>query len=146
MSRESLQPVHRLPAARWVASPWPLSVKSVAVASNNDVSVDKISLAEVRNLFLGWQTVWSGGGKVVKINAKEGSPIRAAFRNKILRMTREQEGRHWKDQKVRKGLRPPVEFGNVLKAVFKLKRSVSYVYRSEYKPGVVKVLAVVSAN
>ncbi len=41
---------------------------------------------------------------------------------------------------------PPATFSNLLKAVFKVNGSVGYVFRSDYKEGVVKVLMVLAQD
>ena len=83
---------------------------------------------------------------MVPINAMGSSPLREAFRTQVLQMTAAEETRYWQDMKIKKGLTPPSEFGNVQKAVFNLKGSVSYVFRSEHKGGVTKVLLEIPAS
>ena len=61
-------------------------------------------------------------------------------------MEQSRERSYWQEQKIRKGLMPPATFSNLLMAVFKVNGSVSYVFRSDYKQGVVKILAVLASE
>lgn len=111
------------------------------IIANKSVPASSASAAELKRIFLMKQTSWSGRTKAVPINAKEGSVARTLFREKILGMTRAQEAKYWQDEKIKRGAKPPAEFGNPLKAVFMVKGSVSYMLRKLYKPNLVKILA-----
>ena len=41
---------------------------------------------------------------------------------------------------------PPFSFSDALRAVFKVKGAVGYVFRGDYKPGVVKIIMVLPAQ
>ena len=58
-------------------------------------------------------------------------------------MTPSEEATYWENQKIRQQLSPPPEMGSILKAVFKLKNSISYAYRKDVAGDVVKVLLVI---
>ena len=61
-------------------------------------------------------------------------------------MEESRERAYWQEQKIKRGTLPPAAFSSSLRAVFQIKGSVAYVFRSEYKEGVVKVLAVLESN
>lgn len=119
------------------------SPSDILVIANNAAPASTLSLEEVRSIFLKKRASWSAGGKVVPVHAKEGSALRKSFQQRVLAMTAAEEAGYWQDQKIRRGLEGPAEFTNPLKAVFRIKGSVSYVFRSDYKEGVAKVLLVI---
>ncbi len=119
------------------------SPDDILIIANKGVSAKSVTMDELRAMFLKKRKQWKQGGNVVPIHAKKGSPLRHQFQLRVLKMNPDEEDTYWNDQQVRHGLGPPPEFGYGLKAVFKLKGSVSYIYRKDFREGVVKVLAVV---
>lgn len=107
---------------------------------NNKVPVTALSQAEVKQIFLKQRQNWSSGGKMVPMNAKPGSPARAAFQNKILGMDENGEKAYWQEQKIMTGLTPPAEISNVPKAVFTVERSIGYCLKSQHKSGTSRVV------
>jgi hypothetical protein len=79
------------------------------------------------------------------LNAAD-AQLRGDFRKRVLNMEPAAEQRHWEDSKVKFGQSEPPIFPNTLKAVFKLKGSVSYVYRKDFKADVAKILLVVPSK
>jgi len=122
------------------------SPNDILVISNRSVSVDKISLEDLRDVFLKKRKDWNKGGRAVPINAKPDSSLREKFRDRVINMTASEEERYWQDRKIKFGTKKPADIGNRLKIVFKVKGAVSYVFRSEYKKGVVKVLLEIPAK
>ncbi len=121
--------------------------KDILVVVNKSASLTTtLSPEALRNLFLLYRTSFEGGGRAVIINAKNGTPLREDFRRKVLDMSQEEELRYWQERKVRSGQIAPAEFSNPLKAVFKIKGAVGYVYRSQYREGVVDVVLVIPAG
>lgn len=118
------------------------SPDDILIVANVNVPVKEITQEEVRLIFLKYRTYWGGGVMAVPIHASDDSELRTAFTKQILNMTAEQETSYWEEQKIRNGFLPPAEFKNQLKAVFKLNGAISYVYRSQYKEGVAKILLV----
>ncbi|MCP4675326.1 MAG: hypothetical protein GY854_07435 [Deltaproteobacteria bacterium] len=114
----------------------------ILIVANKGVAVDSVSVDELKAFFFKQRTSWKKGGKVVPVHAKEGSSLREAFLAKVLSMQLTQEIAFWQEQKIRKGISAPPEFSNTLKAVFKIKGSLSYVFRKDFKEGVVKVILV----
>ncbi|MDJ0764103.1 MAG: hypothetical protein QNJ97_14065 [Myxococcota bacterium] len=117
----------------------------ILIIANQSASASQISPDVLRDIFLKKRTAWPSGGKVTPVNASPGSDLRKAFRDHILKMTTNEEQQYWQDLKIRKGAAEPPVFSQPLRAVFHLKGSVSYVFRSQYKEGVVKVLLVIPA-
>lgn len=118
------------------------SPQDILVVVNNSLPLDQVSVDDLRDLFLKRRLNWQQGGKAVPIHAPEGSSLRKHFVKRLMGMSVADELTYWQERKIKAGVTPPAEFGNTLKAVFKLKGAVSYVYRSEYKDGVAKVLLV----
>ncbi len=117
----------------------------ILVVVNKSVKTKAITKGELRDIFLKRRKIWQLGQKIVPINAKTGLPIRDTFRKAILNWTKREEDTYWQKQTIMTAESEPVRFGYPLKAVFKLKGAVSYVYRHEYKEGVVKILMVIPA-
>ncbi len=122
------------------------SPNDILIVINNAVPQNSITVGELKNLFLKEKTNWSSGGKVVPIHASAGSRLRKDFVNRVLGMNPSDEKIFWRERKIKTGKVSPVEFGNTLKAVFKLRGSVSYVYRFQYKKTVAKVVLVLPAQ
>lgn len=118
------------------------SPDDILVIANNSVGVSSLSVEDVRAIFLKKRTSWQSGGKAIPVHAKDGTSLRQAFLERVLGMTSGEETSYWQDQKIRKGIDGPTEFSNPLKAVFRIQGGISYVFRSDYKEGVAKVLLV----
>lgn len=113
---------------------------TLVIIAHPSVPVSRLSANEVRQIFLKERTNWPGGGKIVLMNAKSGSPERAAFQAKVLGMDDSAEKAYWQKQKIKKGLTPPPEISNTQRGVFSLQQSLSYCLKSQYKTGTSKVL------
>jgi hypothetical protein len=61
-------------------------------------------------------------------------------------MTLKQEESYWNDARIRKGVSMPAEFSAIQKAVFKIKGAIGYLYRSDYKKGVTKIVLVIPSG
>lgn len=118
----------------------------ILIVANKSVGVNSITLSEAKNLFLQKRTQWADGAKALPINAPQKSEVRGHFDEAVLSMSLEDELVYWFKKKIQTGSSAPPEFSNPLKAVFRLKGSVSYVYRSQYREGVVKILLVIPAK
>lgn len=127
------------------ASPEEGNPRDILIIANKAVSGDSITPADVRNFFLKKQSRWPGGIKVVPVNAKD-QALRSEFRNRVLDMSETEETRYWQDLKIKKGTTPPIAFGSVQKAVFKLKGAIGYIYRKDLKDGVSHILLVIPAS
>ncbi len=115
----------------------------ILIVANKGVSVDEVSLKELKSIFLKKRSSWKGGGKVVAVHAKVGTEIRDDFVAKVLGLDHIGEQSYWQEVMVKAAVKPPPAFSNPLKAVFNLRGSVGYVYRADYKAGVAKILFVI---
>ncbi|MCP4676269.1 MAG: hypothetical protein GY854_12315 [Deltaproteobacteria bacterium] len=122
------------------------SPNDILIVVNNAVPQSDITIGELKNLFLKEKTNWSSGKKALPVHAPAGSSLRKDFVSRVLGMNPSGEKIYWQERKIKTGKVQPVEFSNTLKAVFKLRGSVSYVYRSQYKKGVAKVVLVLPAQ
>jgi ABC-type phosphate transport system substrate-binding protein len=118
----------------------------ILVVVNRSVKVDSTTAAELRNVFLKKKTAWRTGESAVPIHAPAGSVLRKMFRQRLLAMSATEEREYWKNAKIKHALMEPVTFPDTLKAVFKLRGGVSYVFRADYKPGVAKIVLVLPAD
>lgn len=120
----------------------PENPEDILIVANKTVPVDSLTMDDLRQIFLKRRKKWSGGHKIVPIHVKGDPALRERIRKELLSMTAAEEKDHWEDQKLRTGIKEPPEIRQNLRAVFSLKGSISYVYRKDYKKGVVKILAV----
>lgn len=118
----------------------------IVVIAHRNIPENEITLDELRELFLKNRNHWKSGVRAIAINARFGTRLRDEFVRKVLQMSPEEEVAYWQEQKIKTGEVTPPEFTNTQKAVFKLPGSVSYVYRSELKAGVSKILLVIPAS
>ena len=118
----------------------------IMVIANSNVDEKTIDTFELKDLFLKKRTNWGSGDKAIPLNALEGSALREDFRSRVLGLSAMEERLYWQERIVKTGVSEPAEFGNTLKAVFQLRGSIGYVYRSQYREGVAKVLLVVPAK
>ena len=119
------------------------SPDDILIIVNRKLGIDSTTLDEIKNLFLTKRQRWRNGDKAVPINAPRNSVLREDFVKTVLSMTEEEEQIYWYKHKISKGGSAPVEFSNSLKAVFKLKSAVSYIYRAQYKENVAKIILVI---
>ena len=117
------------------------SPDDLLVIVNNAASINATTLEELQSVFLKRKSNWADGARAAPMNASEGTVLREAFRARVLQLTGADEAKHWSDERIRSGNDAPGETSVSLKAVFSSKNIVSYVFRSELKPGLVKVIA-----
>jgi hypothetical protein len=117
----------------------------ILIVANSSVPQGSASLADVRDIFLKRRVTWPSGDKATPVHAVEG-PLREAFCRLVLGMSPAEEKTYWQERQIKYGVAAPPEFGNTLKAVFKLRGAVSYLYRSQFRAGTATVLLVVPAK
>jgi ABC-type phosphate transport system substrate-binding protein len=122
------------------------SPDDILIVVNKSVTAGSTTVAELRNIFLKKKTSWRTGDQVVPVHATSGSKLRSAFQKRLLGMSATEEREYWKNAKIKHALMEPATFNDTLKAVFKLRGAVSYVFRSQYKEGVAKILLVLPAQ
>ena len=122
------------------------SPNDILIVANTASGGGSMSVSDVRDLFLKKRSSWGNGVKVAPLNAVEGSALRAVFRSKVLGMTGAEEQAYWQERKIKAGESVPPEFGDTLRAVFKLRGAIGYVLRSQFRAGTAKVLLVIPAG
>jgi ABC-type phosphate transport system substrate-binding protein len=130
----------------WQSTAHADSPDDILIVVNKSVPINSVSSAELKAIFLKKKTRWKNGSKAIPIHAKNGTPLRKAFGQRLLNMEQSREKSYWQEQKIRTGTLPPITFSNLLKAVFKVNGAVSYVFRSDYKEGVVKIIMVLASE
>lgn len=125
-----------IPAKSWAESP-----DDLLIIGNNMVAESDLVPADAKNIFLKKRASWSNGDTIIPINANKGTPLREAFLNKVLKMAKTEEDRYWEEQKIKKGITPPMEIMNTLKGAGSQKGAVSYIFRKDFKAGQAKILA-----
>jgi ABC-type phosphate transport system substrate-binding protein len=118
----------------------------ILIIVNKVVPVNSLSIDDVRDLFLKKKVRWKAGVKAVPINIRGKEKLRNQFRSRVLGMTLGDENDYWQKMKIQSGMSAPTEIGNTLKAVYKLKGAVSYIYRSQYKKDVAKIVLTIPAS
>jgi len=119
------------------------SPDDILIVANLKAPVDKIDIKELKAIYLKKKLYWKIGQDAIPVNSKHGTPLRSEFQKRVLGMEPDTELIYWERQKIQRALSPPPEFPQTQKAVFKLRNSVSYVFRKDYRPNVTKILLVV---
>lgn len=119
------------------------SPNDILIIVNKKNKVNKISISEVRQIFLGMRETWSGGEKIICVNPKKDAPVRQVFRKILLGMSSREEHTYWEEQRIRRHIRPPPEISTVALAVFKLVNAISFAYRKDVPNNVVKTVLVI---
>jgi hypothetical protein len=115
----------------------------ILIIANMGVKISGITVEELKEIYLKKRANWTmAGDKAIPIHVADNAALREEFRARVLKMNSTEEESYWRGRKVKAGESEPPVLGNVLKAVFKLRGSVSYIYRSQYRQGVVKVILV----
>lgn len=98
----------------------------VIVNADNDASPDARDLDA---LFRRDQQRWSGGEKVIPLNAAPDSAPRKRFDDIVLHMSADESARFWLDQRIRHGTSAPreVDAAQAVKMVARFKGAIAYV-------------------
>ncbi len=118
----------------------------ILIIVNLRVKAEELDLDQVKRYFLKKRYKWQDGQKILPIHAKAGSKLRNDFMSRILKMNYEEESLYWQKYLIQTGITLPPEFSNTQKAVFKLRGSIGYVYRSQYIEKVSKIVMVIPVN
>lgn len=95
--------------AGFFATPLSARESSIAVVVNPRNTVESISLAELRNIFLGTQQFWKDGTPVVPIVRAPSAKERDVLLRRILHMSDAQYQQYWrKKRQARKGGHEPI--------------------------------------
>ncbi len=119
--------------------------KDIFIVVSKNSPVDKISVDEVVALFLKRRTSFSNGDNAIPINPTD-SELRESFRSLVLNKSEAEENKYWLNFAIRSGQSPPPTLPQPLKAVFKLPKGISYVFREDMIDAVAKVVLVIPAK
>ena len=122
------------------------SPDDLVIVANKSVNLTQADLDTVRDIFLKKRGTWPNGQEAVPVNASEGSDLRAAFLRKVLAMSPGEEQSYWQKEQLTGGKMKPADFPTPLKAVFKVKGSVGYVFRKDLKADLVNTILVLPAG
>jgi ABC-type phosphate transport system substrate-binding protein len=111
----------------------------IVVIANRNLPVSALSLTEVKRIFRKEVTVYQGN-RLQPIHAKSGSALRVQFVSRVLGMNDSGEQKYWQDMRVKKGMRPPIELSNTVRAVFSAPGAISYCFRKDFNPTTAKML------
>lgn len=118
---------------------------SIAVIVNPRNSVESISLAELRNIFLGTQAFWKDGTQVAAMVRAPSARERDVMLRRIVHMTEAQYQQYWRKQRQsHKNLREPVAVvsnGMQAEVVLRDPGAIALIPVSDIHPGV-KILKV----
>src|SRR5512146_1100180 len=79
----------------------PALAEPVAVVVNRENPNSKLTVEELRSIYLGRRSEWPGGIAAVAIDQAPGVPSRAVFLDAVVGMSKAQFAEHWVDQRVR---------------------------------------------
>jgi ABC-type phosphate transport system substrate-binding protein len=115
------------------------SVNDIVVIANRNLPVSTVSRVVVRRIFRKEITTYKGN-RVQPIHARTGSSLRKQFVSRVLGMNDSGEQKYWQDMQVKKGIRPPIELSNTVRAVFSAPGAISYCFRKDFNPATAKIL------
>lgn len=102
-----------------------------------------LSNAELASIYTAAMRSWPGDGSIVAFNYPPEHPLRQAFDHIVLKMTSEEVGRFWLDQRIRGSARPPRQVPDpalVARLVARIPGAIGYVPPG-FAPESVRVLA-----
>jgi ABC-type phosphate transport system substrate-binding protein len=115
------------------------SVNDIVVIANRNLPVSTVSRVDVRRIFRKEITTYEGI-RIQPIHARTGSALRKQFVSRVLGMSDSREQKYWQDMQVKKGIRPPIELSNTVRAVFSASGAISYCFRKDFNPATAKIL------
>jgi ABC-type phosphate transport system substrate-binding protein len=121
-------------------SPAEASPDNLVVFVHRGVSIDSLSVEDVRQIFLRKQTSWSSGQRIVCVDALADTATSDAFRKKVLRMSSDELKRYWEEQQIKGELAHIPAFSDTVRAVFMLNGSIGYALRKDLKTDAVKIV------
>jgi ABC-type phosphate transport system substrate-binding protein len=118
---------------------------AVAIVVNKENPVSDISLAELKDIFLGVRQSWNGGDRIVTVGREEGSKEREIVLDKIYNMSGTQLKQYWTAKVIRgNNVNPPKTFPSdelIKQLVQRVPNAVGYI-RADQADDTVKVLKV----
>jgi phosphate transport system substrate-binding protein len=123
----------------------PKQQATVAFVVNKENPVSDISLAELKDIFLGVQQSWKNGDRIVAVGREEGSEEKEIVLGKIYNMSGTQLKQYWTAKVIRgNNVHPPKTFPSdvlIKKLVQRVPNAVGYI-RADQADDSVKVLKV----
>lgn len=110
--------------------------------------IDQLSAHQLEAIYTRSTTRWDDGSLIIPFNLADSSPTRHRFDQVVLRLTPQQIGRFWLDQRIRGLGAPPKQVPDaalLVKVIERLPGSIGYAPSSRRTPGV-KVVARVRAG
>jgi ABC-type phosphate transport system substrate-binding protein len=83
------------------------SGRAIALVVHPSSSISNLSMADVRNIFLGQKKTWSNGDPIVPIYLVPTSEVSAAFAKEALGKSLDELEKYWIDARIRGGLKKP---------------------------------------
>jgi hypothetical protein len=102
----------------------------LVVVVHSSSAVRRLDAVELEAIFSSAQRTWPDGSAVIPFSYPPEDPLRQQFDQAVLRMTPDQVGRFWVDQRIRADRRPPRQVPDALLAVrlvAKLPGSIAFV-------------------
>lgn len=115
------------------------SPDDLLIIVNKKFKYSSLSITEVKRIFKKEMTTYKGIS-VKPIHSKLDSPLRHLFVSKVMGMNLSTEQKYWQDMMVKKGLRPPSELSNTVRAVFSAPGAISYCFRKDFSPATAKIV------
>jgi ABC-type phosphate transport system substrate-binding protein len=104
--------------------------EKIVIVLNNENGVSSLSTAEIRDYFLKRKTQWPDGTPVRFIDWEEGSAVRAAFLEQVVKKSPRELELYWIGEKLYRGNSAPIKVDSpemVLTFVAKLAGAIGYV-------------------
>lgn len=124
--------------------PQPTDSSSFKLIVHPDVAGSRIPKAVVASIFLCQVSKWGDGATIKVLDRSMTSPVRVAFGNEILGMSKLEVGQYWRRQISRGKVPPPTEESEEAAVAFVAANpgSVAYVAADTVTPSTVKVIAI----
>ena len=90
-----MKPLHKITLAAAFTLLNATAQADLVVIAHPSNAESQVSLDTVRDIYLGKMTTFPGGGKLAAVDQKDGSPAKADFQAKVLRMNADQVKTYW---------------------------------------------------
>lgn len=104
--------------------------EDLAVVVNPAVPISRLSATDLEGIFTATRRTWADGTNIAAFSYAPEDAIRHVFDQAVLRMSTDEVGRFWLDQRIRGGARPPRQVPDpslALRLVGKLPGTIAYV-------------------
>jgi len=121
-----------------------LANAEIVFVVNDTVNATEISKKEAKKIFLGTKKEF-GGVNVKVVGLSEGNNDREAFISEVLGMSADQLSKHWIDEGLKGGARPPKSLktaGSLINYIKKKKNSIGYLNKTMASGSGLKILTI----